>query len=88
MDLIRELNLNYATIEKDLTRYISRLTHLDSSESDFFKVGEYHAASQIESNYEKEKLTKTVIQIRRDVTACNYIISSLNSSEAHPEHTK
>ena len=88
MDVIRELNLNYATVEKDLTRFISRLTHLNGTESDFAAVGEFHAASQIESNYEKTKLQTKIKNIRNQVQDLNNLISSLEKPESETNHSK
>merc|ERR1711962_1446958 len=84
-DVIRELNFNYANIEKDLNRYLARL-NFDQSE----EVTNFHASSQIESNESGRLLRRDVKVIKDEVVQCAALIDSLTNQNSenrlHSEH--
>jgi len=81
-DVLRELNFNYANLEKDLNRYLARL-NFDQLE----EVTNFHASSQIESNETGRLLRRDVKVIKDEVVQCAVLIDSLtNQNQLHSEH--
>jgi len=81
-DVLRELNFNYATVEKGLNQYLARL-NFDQSE----EVTNLHASSQIESDETGRLLRKDVKVIKDEVVQCAALIDSLtNHNRLHSEH--
>lgn len=81
MDVFRELDVKYRTVEKELVRFLSRNTHFqhgDNNEKNFFeKFGEYYASAIIESDDQKRKLISKIKDIKSEVQNCKTIIDSL-----------
>jgi len=81
-DVLRELNFNYANVEKGLSQYLARLNFNQSEE-----VTNLHASSQIESDETGRLLRKDVKVIKDEVVQCAALIDSLtNHNRLHSEH--
>jgi len=81
MELFRELEVKYRTVEKDLVRFLSRNSHRETqnSEKNFFeKFGEFYSSAIIESDEEKRKLIQNLKDIKLQVRNCKIIIQSLS----------
>jgi hypothetical protein len=85
MEVFRELDVRYRTLEKELVRFVSRNIHgaKNESENDFEEFGELYASAMIESNEQKRKIISKIKDIKYNVQNCKIIIQQLGRTESN-----